>query len=285
MQEKNYIEQISLYLDDQLGTQEREDFEQRLATDSALRAELAAQRRIKNYLQHLPKVEILNDNFKSHLLNRALREVIPPKRNYRLNYATVALALVFVSFLLGGGVFAVTSFVDWLNSAERFIVDEESSVSSGRLASGESKRGIEATHQSLTANVTRRIRFDVVGVSPEDFFSRALASYARGEVKRDIIAPFFTQTHVFEGAVVDPPTGGILTSKQHWLRYGKGLPTVVRVVVPTSQLDAFLDFLHRQEGTELAPEAVKPSVRLVAPGIEGDSGNALIEIKFKSFQG
>ena len=75
----------------QNGVAERVEFEKRLVSDSALRAELAAQRRIKNYLQHLPKVEILNDNFKSHLLNRALREDARAGFAYREARRVIAL--------------------------------------------------------------------------------------------------------------------------------------------------------------------------------------------------
>lgn len=253
MERNEYFELISLYLDNRLEPEKRAKFEERLKTDSSLRAELAAQRRIKNYLQHLPKVEILNDNFKKHLLHRVEREVIPPRRNYRLNYATVTLALVFCSFMLGGAAFAVRWGLDEIKQSERLVVQV------GTASVPAAVDHLNQSNLALASSAKEHIKFDVVGISPEEFFSNVLVSYQQGEIMHDLVAPFFLQTSIFEGATTNPPDSNILNGKSGWVKFSGSLPTEVHVIIAKSLEPQFRDFINRQEGVVPAPVATDRS--------------------------
>ncbi len=273
MERNEFFELISLYLDNRLEPDKRAKFEERLKIDSALRAELAAQRRIKSYLQHLPRVEILNDNFKKHLLRRVEREVIPPRRNYRLNYATVTLAMVFVSFMLGGATFAVRWGLEELNRSERLIV-QVGSTSAPLSAESESR-----SHLALAESAKEHVMFDVIGVSPEVFFSEVLLSYKQGEVMHDIVAPFFSQTNIFEGATVSPPDLSLLKGSKDWVKFSKSLPTEVHIIIPKLLEDQFKDFMTRQKGVVpymQTQEQMKTNYQKEAKFI-------WVDIRFKSF--
>ncbi len=270
---------ITAYLDNQLDADTLRQFTERLRTDSALRAEVQAQRRIKNYLQHLPKVEILNDNFKKQLLHRVEREVIPPKRSYRLNYATVTLAVIFASFLLGGAVFGLKLAIEEISKTETYIARVETGVAA---ASRQYSREFHSQQPALEAKVTKRIRYDVVGVVPEEFFSSVLASYQSGEVRKEILAPFFIQTSIFDGATVSLPENGILGGKTHWVNFSKSIPTEVHIVIPSSLEPGFRDFMSRQKGT------VMPSANTGILGntlSAGEGEHVIIDIRFSSFGG
>lgn len=272
------FELITLYLDNQLDAEAHKRFVERLRTDSALRAEVQAQRRIKNYLQHLPKVEILNDNFKKQLLHRVEREVLPPKRNYRLNYATVTLALIFASFVIGGAVFGIRLGIEELNRTETYIARVETGVAaSARQYSREN----QPSPPSLNARVTNHIRYDVVGVAPEEFFSNVLAAYQSGEVHKEILAPFFTQTTIFDGATVSLPESGILSSKTHWVNFDKKLPTAVHVVIPATLESGFRDFMSKQVGSVAA--MVNNSVSDGSYSPAADDEHIIVDIRFSSF--
>jgi hypothetical protein len=268
---------ISAYLDDRLEPAKRAEFEERLKSDAALRAEVMFQRRIKNYLQRLPKVEILNDNFKSHLLRRVDKELIPVKRNYRLNYATVTLSVILVSFLFGGIALGITGLVNWLDRTEKYIVSVERTVGpQNRLASPGVSGGVK--NQILEASARQKVLFEVVGVAPEEFFSRVLSSYASGEAVRDVVAPFFNQTTIFDGATVNPPGGASLPGQQNLLRFAGSLPTEVHLVIPSSKYDRFRDFMARQEGV------IPPTIFMSATNNIQEAGNIAVDIRFKSFE-
>ncbi|MCD6119247.1 zf-HC2 domain-containing protein [bacterium] len=279
MGRKEFIKLISLYLDNRLDPETRAKFDEKLKSDLSLRSEVAAQRRIKSYLQHFPKVEILNDNFKKHLLHRVEREVIPPKRNYRLNYATVTLALILVSFLMGGTAFGVKWAVEELNKTERYIVQVDAA------ASRSAESGELSVNPALGANASERIEFDVVGVAPEDFFTEVLTSYQSGEVVREVVAPFFNQTNIFEGATVSPPESSILNGKAPWVKYTRSLPTEVHIIIPRSLEPSFRDFMNRQKGVSPAT-AFLENINDISESDADEPGSEHIwvDIRFSSYR-
>ena len=266
---------ISLYLDGQLDPETLKRFTEKLRTDSALRAEVQAQRRIKNYLQHLPKIEILNDNFKKHLLHRVEREVIPPKRSYRLNYATVTLAVILASFVMGGAAYGIRFAIEELNKTETYIARVETGVAA---SARQYSREFNSAQPALEARVTHRIRFDVVGISPEEFFSNVLASYQSGEVKKEILTPFFIQTTVFDGATVSLPENGLLNSKNQWVNFAKSPPDEIHIVIPRSLESGFRDFMSRQKGAVL-PALDKDLLQKFNPA-QDEGEHVWVDIRF-----
>jgi len=207
-------------------------------------------------------------------MHRVEREVIPPRRNYRLNYATVTLALIFASFVMGGTAFAVRWAIDEVNTPSRLVVQVGS-------ASAPSATEQHPSNQALADTAKEHLSFEVVGVSPEKFFSRMLLSYQRGEVMREIVTPFFAQTNIFEGSTVSPPDVPVITGKSPWVKFATVLPTEVHVIIAKSLEPQFRDFLHRQPGV------MPPS--LIAESIQADSDDTAkayvwVDIRFKSFK-
>lgn len=282
MPQNEWWDLISVYLDDRLEPEKKAAFEEKMRTDSSLRAEVAAQRRIKNYLHRLPRVEVLNDNFKSYLLRRVDKELIPLKRNYRLNYATVTLTVILVSFLLGGGAYGITSLIAWMNATERYIANVDTSVPT-QVRPATDGSGSVAPPMSPNPGITvnEAIVFDVRGTKPEDFFSTMLSAYSRGEVVREVVAPFFEQTSIFDGATVGPPSSKTPTAQPNWLRFGKSLPTEINIVINGADYEKFRDYMVRQKGVVPPKPVLSPHESVDATG----SDIIRVRIRFKEANG